>query len=433
MQVNLSKIKNNKFFINTNDKAIFLFFGLCLWVFIPILGIFLLLFFVHLNKKQNSQLNFFVTLLVILTITIFVSSTDIISDLAVYVFNYERLDTKTPFEISGAQGLEFVFWLASYPIHYFSNGSRYAFIFFWFFVFNCLTFLIINKGFSSKNYALLSLFIVSTPTFINYQGFLVRQYLATLIFLIAVINIENRVYKWVTYLTSLFTHASSIIYLPGLLLYDKSKFFKSKIVKIFVLIAGLILPFSTGILLNLANNIAKFIPGKYALVILSKTDYYALNKPNTSSFSIMFLENVLIFLIITFCLKNESNQSAKDRVMYMLYPVLLFLMLIGRDIFLFSNRFAFLLFPFAGVFYYFLIEYKWKIFKKRFLITTILTIKILYFSYFLHNINIGNNPFNYLDGKVFNSSILDYIEIAYDGFTQDVDIKSLPGRNLIFD
>ena len=113
--------------------------------------------------------------------------------------------------------------------------------------------------------------------------------------------------------------------------------------------------------------------------------------------------------------------------MYFLYPVLLFLMFIGRDIHMFSNRFAFILFPFGGLFYYFLVEYKWKIFKKEFLLFA-LVIKILYFGYYLYNINMGNSPFNYLDGEVFNSSIFDYIEIVHDGFTNDVNIKELPDR-----
>ena len=192
MQVDSKKNSKNNLFINTNDKAIVLFLGLALWIFIPILGVFPLLFFTHLNRKPNSRLNFLIILIVIFTITIFVSSLDIISDLAVYVNNYERLATKNPFEISGAQGLEFILWLVSYPIYIISNGSRYAFIFFWFFVFNAVTFLVITRGLSPRNYGLLSLFIAADFNFIGYQGFLVRQYLATSIFLVAVINIDKK-------------------------------------------------------------------------------------------------------------------------------------------------------------------------------------------------------------------------------------------------
>lgn len=430
MQVNFRKNYKNNLFINTNDKAIFLFLGLALWVFIPILGVLPLLFFTHFNRKKNSKLNFLITLLVILTITIFVSSLDIFSDLAVYIDNYERLGTKTPFEISGGGGFEFILWLASYPIYIISHGSRYAFIFFWSFVFNALTFLVITKGFSPRNYGLLSLFIVSNPSFIGYQGFLVRQYLATLIFLIAVINIDKKFLMWGLYLISLFTHIANLIYLPILLLYNKAQFLKNKIVKIFIFTAGIILPFGNYILVNLASLITSYLPIQYASIILLKISFYSKNIDNDIDFSTIFIENFAIFLIILFfLLKNKKNEVSrgKEKLLEFLYPILLFLMFIGRDVHMFSNRFAFILFPFGGLFYYFLIEYKWKIFKKQFLLFA-LVVKILYFGYYLYNVNVGNNPFNYLDSNVFNSNIFDYIEIVHDGFTNDVTIKDLPYR-----
>ena len=300
MQVNFIKNYKNNVFINTNDKAIFLFFGLALWVFIPILGILPLLFFVHLNRQPNSKLNLLVILLVILTITIFVSSLDIISDLAIYTVIYERLATKTPFEISGAEGFEFILWLASYPIYIVSHGSRYAFIFFWSFVFNALTFLVITKGFSPRNYGLLSLFIVSTPSFIGFQGFLVRQYLATLIFLIAIINIDKKFLMWGLYLISLFTHMANLIYLPILLLYNKTKFLNTKIVKIILFTAGIILPFSSSILINFASIMARYLPDKLAIIILSKINYYSANHANENNFIVILIEHLTFFVIILF-------------------------------------------------------------------------------------------------------------------------------------
>lgn len=427
MQVNIRKNSKNNLFINTNDKAIFLFLGLALWVFIPILGIFPLLFFTHLNRKENSKLNLLVILLVILTITILVSSQNIISDLAVYIYHYEKLGTQTPFEISGSQGIEFVFWLVSYPIYIISHGSRYAFIFFWAFVFNALTFLVITKGFSPRNYGLLSLFIVSTPSFIGFQGFLVRQYLATLIFLIAVINIDKKFLMWGLYLISLFTHIANIIYLPILLLYDKVRFIKTKIAKIIIVTAGIILPFSTSILINFVSFFAGYLPEPYNTIILLKVNFYSLNRANDNSYTVIFIEQIIIFLIILFLLRNKKFKSSREKFMIFLYPILLFLMLIGQDIHMFSNRFAFILFPFGSLFYYFLIEDKWKLFKKEALIFA-LVVKILYFGYFLYQMNAGNHVLYYLDTKVFNSSIFDYVEIVHNGFTNDVKIQSLPNR-----
>lgn len=430
MQLNLSNNYKQKILTNKNDKAIFLFFGLALWVFIPILGIFPLIFFIHLNQKEKSKLNFVISLIVILTITIFVSSLDIISDLAVYVDNYRNLGTKNPFEISGAQRLEFVLWLISYPVYLLSDGSNYAFIFFWSFIFNALTFWVIAKGFSRQNYGLLLLFIVSNPIFINFQGFLVRQYLATLFFLIAIINIEKKLVMWGMYLLSLFTHLANIIYLPLLLVYDKNRLFKNKIVMILIIAIGLVLPFSSNMIVEIAHGIAGFIPSPYGAIMLSKTAYYAREKATDVEIIVPLLENLLVFLIIFVFLKNIKIKTAQEKFLYFLYPVLIFIMYIGKDIQMFSNRVAFLLFPLSGIFYYFLIEHKWIIFKRA-ILTSLIIVKIMYFNYYLYNINMGNNVFHFLDDNVYNSSVFDYIENASNNFANDVKIKELPNRRLL--
>jgi hypothetical protein len=229
MQRNLINGDANSFISRKNDKVIFLFIGLALWFISPILGVFALLYFVHLNNKENSRLNLLITLVVVITLTVFVSSVDIISDLAVYVDNYELLGKETPFEVAGGGGFEFVMWLFSYPIYLFSGGSRYAFVFFWSLVINLATFFVIVKAFSPKNYALLALFIVTTPNFIGYQAFLLRQYIATVIFLIALIFIDKKVWMWGLYLLSILTHIGNILYLPILLLYEKVKILESKV------------------------------------------------------------------------------------------------------------------------------------------------------------------------------------------------------------
>ncbi|AFZ36678.1 hypothetical protein Sta7437_3170 [Stanieria cyanosphaera PCC 7437] len=430
MQLNLSRNYKQNILINKNDKAIFLFFGLALWVFIPILGIFPLIFFIHLNQKEKSKLNFVISLLVILTITIFVSSLDIISDLAVYVNNYSKLGTQNPFEISGSQQLEFVLWLISYPVYLISGGSNYAFVFFWSFVFNALTFWVIAKGFSRQNYGLLLLFIVSNPIFINFQGFLVRQYFATLLFLIAVINLDKKLVMWGIYLFSLVTHLANIIYLPLLLLYDKARLFKNKIFMILIIAAGIILPFSSTIVVDLADRIAGLLPAEYGAIILSKTSYYGREQTTEAGILVPLLENLLIFVLIFAFLRNTKFKTAQEKFLYFLYPVLIFVMYIGKDIHMFSNRVAFLLFPLSGIFYYFLIEHKWIIFK-RFILTFLIIIKIMYFNYYLYNISIGNNVFHFLNDNVYNSSIFEYIENASHNFVNDVKIKELPNRSFI--
>lgn len=430
MQRNLINGDANSFISRKNDKVIFLFIGLALWFISPILGIFALLYFVHLNKKENSRLNLLVILVVVITLTVFVSSVDIISDLAVYVDNYEMLGKETPFEVSGGGGFEFVMWLLSYPIYLFSGGSRYAFVFFWSLAINLATFFVIVKAFSPKNYALLALFIVSTPNFIGYQAFLLRQYIATVIFLIALIFIDKKVWMWSLYLLSILTHIGNILYLPILLLYNKVKFLESKVTVFLIVLFGITAAFSTSIIFDLSSFIAKFLPSPYSSIILIKTYRYGRQQVQSEDLGIAFVEQVIVFLIIIFLVNNKVVKNTQEKVLKFLYPIFLAIMLMGRNIFLFSNRFAFIFFPFGGLFYYFIIEHKLKIFKKE-IILYLLLIKIVYFIYFMNSMNDGKTVLTFMHGNTLGSNLFDYIEIVYDGFTEDVKIKELPDRIII--
>lgn len=430
MQRNLINGDANSFISRKNDKVIFLFIGLALWFFSPILGIFALLYFVHLNKKENSRLNLLIILVVVITLTVFVSSVDIISDLAVYVDNYEMLGKETPFEVSGGGGFEFVMWLLSYPIYLFSGGSRYAFVFFWSLAINLATFFVIVKAFSPKNYALLALFIVSTPNFIGYQAFLLRQYIATVIFLIALVFIDKKVWMWGLYLLSILTHIGNILYLPILLLYKKVKILESKVTVFFIVLFGITAAFSTSIIFDLSSFIAKFLPSPYSSIILIKTYRYGRQQVQSEDLGIAFVEQVIVFLIIIFLVNNKVVKNPQEKVLKFLYPIFLAIMLMGRNIFLFSNRFAFIFFPFGGLFYYFIIEHKLKIFKKEIIIYLLLA-KIAYFIYFMNIMNDGKTVLTFMHGNTLGSNLFDYIEIVYDGFTEDVKIKELPDRIII--
>ena len=430
MQRNLINGDANSFISRKNDKVIFLFIGLALWFISPILGVFALLYFVHLNKKENSRLNLLIILVVVITLTVFVSSVDIISDLAVYVDNYEMLGKETPFEVSGGGGFEFVMWLLSYPIYLFSGGSRYAFVFFWSLTINLATFFVIVKAFSPKNYALLALFIVSTPNFIGYQAFLLRQYIATVIFLIALIFIDKKVWMWGLYLLSILTHIGNILYLPILLLYKKVKILESKVTVFFIVLFGITAAFSTSIIFDLSSFIAKFLPSPYSSIILIKTYRYGRQQVQSEDLGIAFVEQVIVFLIIIFLVNNKVVKNPQEKVLKFLYPIFLAIMLMGRNIFLFSNRFAFIFFPFGGLFYYFIIEHKLKIFKKEIIIYLLLA-KIAYFIYFMNIMNDGKTVLTFMHGNTLGSNLFDYIEIVYDGFTEDVKIKELPDRIII--
>ena len=432
MLLNINKNVRHDSEIARNDKIIVLMLGLALWLVMPILGIFPLILFIHLNKKSKSQLNFIVSLAVILTITIFVSSADIISDLAVYVDNYGNLDKQSPWEISGGQGLEFVMWLVSYPIYVISDGSNYAFVFFWCFVFNALVFWAIARGFSPNNYGLLLLFIVANPIYFSFQIFLVRQYLATLMFLIAVINIERKPLMWMFYVLSLFTHIANIIYFPILILYNKLDLLYNKSIIFGLVLAGYILPFGAEIFASFAERIAKLLPTQYAVAIISKTAYYSVERSGETDIFIPTVENLVILLIILIFLKQRQLKTLPEKIFLFLYPVLFFLMFVGKDIHMFSNRISFLLFPFGGLFYFLIIEPKWKTSNtfKKLVIVFLLSVKLSYFNYYLYNNSLSKNDFHFLDDRVYNSTIFDYIEVAAHSFNKDVKIKQLPPRKI---
>lgn len=430
MQAN-SITNNIKNFVgNRNDKAFYLFLGLALWFVSPILGIFLLLLFVHLNQKQDSKLNLLILLTVIITVTAFVSSVDIRGDLAVYVTNYEKLGKETPFEIAGGGGVEFVMWLFSYPIYIFSDGSKYAFVFFWSLAINLLTFLVIIKVFSPRNYALLALFIVTTPNFLGYQAFLLRQYIATMIFFIALIYIDKKVVMWSLYLLSVFTHIANLLYFPILLLYNKVKILESKITVFIMVFVGITAAFSASIVFDLASLVAKFLPSQYASVLLIKTYRYDREQVASEDLGIAFVEQFILFVIIILLVNNKGVKNSQEKVLKFLYPIFLAVMFMGRNIFLFSNRFAFIFFPFGGLFYYFIIEHKLKIFRQE-IIVSLLLAKIVYFIYFMNLMNNGETVLSFMHGNTLSSNLFDYIEIVYDGFTEDVKIKELPERIII--
>ncbi|PSB09840.1 hypothetical protein C7B62_11870 [Pleurocapsa sp. CCALA 161] len=430
MQKNLINNNINSFTSGKNDKAIFLFIGFALWFISPILGIFALLYFVHLNKKENSRINLLILLLVVITITVFVSSVDIISDLAVYVNNYELLGKETPFEVAGGGGFEFVMWLVSYPIYVLSGGSRYAFIFFWSLVINLVTFLVIIKVFSPRKYALLALFIVATPNFIGYQAFLLRQYIAMIIFFVALIYLDKKIWLWAIYLLSVLTHIGNLLFLPILLLYNKVKILESKITVFFVVIFGMTAAFSASIVFDLASFVAKFLPSPYSSIILIKTYRYGREQVASSDLGIAFVEQFIVFMIIILLVNNKVVKHPQEKVLKFLYPIFLAIMFMGRNIFLFSNRFAFIFFPFGGLFYYFIIEHKLKIFKRE-IISFLLLAKIAYFIYFMNIMNNGDTVLSFMHGNTLGSNFFDYIEIVYDGFTEDVKIKELPDRIII--
>jgi hypothetical protein len=77
---------------------------------------------------------------------------------------------------------------------------------------------------------------------------------------------------------------------------------------------------------------------------------------------------------------------------------------------------------FSGIFYYQLLNKKWKIpdLKNIFIVISLIFafLRLLSFLY-----NQGKAELYYLNGQAFESSILEYIKLAYESFTNDVQIE----------
>ena len=301
--------------------------------------------------------------------------------------------------------------------------------FFWSFIANFITFFVIAKGFSPRNYGLLLLFIVSNPIYIGFQGFLIRQYFATLIFLIAIVNIDRKPLMWGLYILSLSAHIANLIYLPMLLLYNKIRIFGNKKLTISIIALGSILPFSNTLVVDVSQRIAALIPGQYSAIITGKAAFYAQERVNEAGFLFPIAEHLIVFILIFVLIRISQAKTELEKFIYFTYPILYLLMFLGKDISMFSNRVAFLLFPFGGLFYYLAIEHQWKIFKKSILIF-VLTLKIAHFNYNLYSISMGESEFHYLNDRVYESTIIDYIELTVDNFMEDVKIKNMPNRSV---
>jgi hypothetical protein len=421
---------------NSYLKYVLLFLGLIVWIIIPIIGIFPLLLFIHfnLNSKKNkiSVLNLSILILIAVTTAIFTSSQNIISDTAAYVTRYGDLGQYSPFELAYGKGVEFILPLLSYPIYIISNGSKYSFLFCWSLFINLATIYIAIK-LSRENFALILFYTIANPAFFL-QIFLIRQFIASIFVLLALVNLESEITTWGFYATSFFTHTTSIMYLPIIIWGIKgtnwirklfSIFTNNLVFKILVLLL-IISAFAIGIQYNALLNFFKVLSGTDFLY--SKSQYWSADNRDTGLgiSTTRTVEFLTILLINSFMLqKNHQYSISKNRdlLMSIIFVCLFFLCLITSNIGgYFSLRIGLLLMGFSGIFYYQLLNKKWKIpdLKNIFIVISLI-FAFLRFLSFLYNQ--GKAELYYLNGQAFESSILEYIKLAYESFTNDVQIE----------
>ncbi|GAB4534525.1 MAG: hypothetical protein Tsb0014_20810 [Pleurocapsa sp.] len=201
-------------------KLPLLFFGLAIWVIVPIVGILPLLLFVQLDllqyrskKKKILSLNNLILLLVILTIAIYVSSFDIFGDTQNYLKIYQTLDTEGPFDnYFSSDRYEFVLFIVLDLFHKLTNGSPYLCLFLFSLLINCLVVFYISKKLSAKYYPTLLILLFANYSYYSHI-FYMRQALSIVLVMAAIVTMESNFLLFLGLgLLAIFSHITTTIY-----------------------------------------------------------------------------------------------------------------------------------------------------------------------------------------------------------------------------
>ncbi len=434
MTSNLSIVKTNY------QKYICFFIGICIWVKIPIIGVLPLLLFVFLNRNSKSYsldslLNNSILLLVAVTATLFCCLIDVQADTQEYLRAYRDCNGDNPIECF--QSTEFPFepgfyFLASL-LFIICNGSEMGFLLSWSFIINFLTFFVICKGFSKKNYALLILFVLLNPAF-YLQAFLMRQFISSTFFLCALVCKKNKFTCVLFIFLSIVNHYSILLYSPIIILQFielnsllQHKLFNKisvilKYLSILLFLFALIYSVNQATIASIFDKVSSiqqlsFLTGKSASFVKNQLA------------SIGFLAHIVLVAFLGYfyinisrdnyvetnlnsCLTSEEKRL--DISMLYLYVLQSILFLFTRNLDYLPLRLSLILLSFLGIFFYLPIERKSKL-KPQIKFLSMATLVILLFSYFIYFLqanSTANSTFHYLEGRIFTSSIIDYIDLA---------------------
>lgn len=198
-----------------------LFFGFAVWVSFPILGIIPLLLAIQLDLLRPSKkcskllsLNNLVLILIILTISLYLTSIDAFADTKVYLDIYDNLDRQSPFDnYISKDRFEVVLFLFFAVIHYLSNESTFWCLFSFALFNNSVIVFYISKNLSPRYYPTL-LIILFSSYFYYSQVFYMRQFFSLVFVLAAIVSMEsNWILFWIFSLLAIFSHTSSLIYI----------------------------------------------------------------------------------------------------------------------------------------------------------------------------------------------------------------------------
>ena len=417
-------------------KLVVLFFGLAIWVFIPIVGIFPLLLFVQLNllsqqkHRDRSLLGFginnIVLLLVALTITIFVSSFNIWGDTSIYIWDYKNLDITGIFGVKKyGSGWEFMTFLLAYPTFILSNGSEFWFLFNHCLIINLLITFVISQSFSKNYYPLLLIFIFSTNLYYG-QVFYMRHFLSNVFLMLAIASLNNSRYI-IGIFASIFSHLSNIIFsLVSLLFILDERFLniiaaikKQKVIFNILVIGGGI-GFVVLFRVFGSSPFLQFLTNAIDLGINSNGDLGGYLQSRVSGYDGRLLEEeyrfpvmaVIDTLIIGGLILYRNLKTANKTLLSLvgIYFInllgFIFVMLTG-----FNWRVCLLFFSLTGFFYLIALDIRNRDIQLALISWAVL--RVFYFFFWLYRMN-SNSYFVFFDGEPLNATIYDYLVFLFN-------------------
>lgn len=413
-----------------------LFFGLALWVAVPIIGIFPILLSIQLDllkprrkKPQLISLNNWLLILVILSIAIYASSFHVFADTKVYLDIYRNLDTKGIFDNYIVEDrYEFVLFLFLYPINILTDASEYWCLLIYALFVNSIVVFYLSKNFSAKYYP--SILIILFSTFFYYsQIFYMRQFFSIMFVLMAMVCLESNLPQFILWsFLAIFSHLTSAVYIAVFLavkaIYFIIRKFKIRLQKkdkmLLYLALGLLIILLIYFGFKIYNNpqeaygyIRNFLdilPEKrLAGTIQSRVENNDGRDTDLFQFTIfraIAIMTVGIFIIVRGFKKLSPKLLSLNLFYVMSLFQIAFILLTG-----FNQRIAFLFLAFYGLFFTIGLDDQSKI--KPFGMVSLLTIFAAASNTFnfltIQNTMIDSGGWSFFDGQPLAMSLFDYI------------------------
>lgn len=413
-----------------------LFFGLAMWIVTPIMGNIPLLLSIQLDllkpktrHKNLLTIDNFLLIIVVISISIYISSIEVFADTQVYLDVYQTLDTKGIFDnVFFKDRYEFVLFLFLYPIHILTNGSEYLCLFLFSLIANSTLTFYISKKLSKKYYPTLLIIVFSTYYYYS-QVFYMRQFLSIMLVLMALVSIES---SWLLFFfwsfLAIFSHLSSAMYIAvciaSKLAFTVGRNIKVKIEKTDRLILYIVGAIALIILIYLgwtiysnpqqiyayANNVINLLPQKdLSNTIQDRVNNYDGRDIDTFMFTIFraAATTVLGVFIILKRTKKITPELLSLNIFYLIAVLQLgFILVTG-----FNQRIAYLFLSFYGLFFCIGLDDRTKL--KPFGIISVLTMFVAAantFNFLTIQVTMANiDGWSFLNDNPMSMSVFDYI------------------------